>query len=126
DRLSSVTLPDGSQTRLAYDLAGRLTGITQPDGSQIRFTLDLMGRTTQTDWLEADGRLSRSQRSSFDALGREQARTVRRNGREYTTHFQYDANGSLHTLTDPKQQTTRFAHDALGRLSEVLDARGGL
>lgn len=126
NRLTGIRLPDGSQTTLSYDLAGRLTGFTQPDGSQVRFTLDLMGRTIQTDWLQANGSLSRSERSSFDALGREQSRTVRRNGREYTTHFQYDANGQLHTLTDPKLQITRFAHDALGRLSQITDPLAGL
>jgi RHS repeat-associated protein len=95
-------------TSYEYDAAGRLTQTTHPDGSVTRIEYDLLGQPTAT--IDALGR--RTERE-YDALGR-LARTTFPDGS--TEQAGYDPEGRRISSTDRGGRVTTFDYDSLGRL----------
>jgi RHS repeat-associated protein len=99
--LTSVTSPNGVALTYGYDGAHRLTSITDAAGNKTVFALDGLGNRTQTQ----------IQTASAQVLMANSA-----------TSYQYDNNGNLTKLTDPRNAVTQNAFDGLNRLKQTTDA----
>lgn len=124
--------PDDFTTRHDYDANGSLLSITDPLGKKTSFTYDAFGQ----------------RRSEVDPRGNEPGA----NPALYTTAFDYWADGTLKTVTDPGGNVTRYTYwpdgnpkkeehlapdgtllpntvdytyDKLGNLKEEIDGAGG-
>ncbi|WP_082124812.1 RHS repeat-associated core domain-containing protein [Lysobacter capsici] len=121
--VKGVTLPDGSRTSYAYDVAKRLTDIVDIDGNTIHYTLDNAGNRKQEDTKTASGALKRTLSRIYNALGQLQAQ---KDASQNATTFGYDANGNLNSSTDALGRVTNEDQDPLNRLSRTLQDTGGL
>jgi YD repeat-containing protein len=121
--LHVLTRPDLSSYTYRYDDAHRLTGIADNLGNQVIYTLDAMGNITRQEYKNPDGTVARTESQVFDALSRLQD-AIGAQGQ--ISHYGYDAQGNLKTVTDPKQHPdTQYFYDALDRLDQVLDPASG-
>lgn len=118
-----VTLPDGSFTSYAYDVAKRLTDVVDMDGNSIHYTLDASGNRKQEDTKTADGTLKRTLSRVYNQLNQLQ---VAKDASQNATTFRYDANGNRDRITDALGRITDGSYDPLNRLTRTLQDVGGL
>ncbi|MGO4776243.1 RHS repeat protein, partial [Lysobacter sp. 2RAB21] len=121
--VKSITLPGGSRTSYAYDVAKRLTDIVDGDGNTIHYTLDNAGNRRQEDTKTASGTLKRTLSRGYNVLGQLQ---VQKDASQNATSFAYDPNGNLNTTTDALGRVIDQDLDSLNRLSRTLQDVNGL
>ena len=126
-QLIQLTRPDGSFASFEYDPAHRLTAIIQQDGSRLTYTLDPMGNRTKEAITGPDGStVYYSHRREFDALGRLWQDI---GGYNQTVTYEYDAKGNLKQIDGARTDVadlTRHSYDTLDRLTQTLNADGGM
>jgi RHS repeat-associated protein len=119
----SVTSPDGSRLEYEYDDAHRLTAIKNGLGERIELTLNAMGNRTQTKIKSSTGAILKTQTRVYDELGR-LLQSV--GASSQATSFEYDDNGNMVEVTDPRSAATGNAFDGLDRLVQSTDALTGV
>lgn len=114
--LTTLTLPDASCARAAYNSLGRLTEVVEPGGATWRHTYDELGNLlTTVDPLGAESRCAYDESGHLsaltDALG-------------HTRSVTSNAAGLPVALTDELGHVTAVRRDSFGRVVEVTDPLG--
>ena len=125
-QLIKLTRPDASTVNFEYDPAHRLTAIIQQDGSRLSYTLDAMGNRIKEEITDAAGTLYYTHRRTYDALNRLWQDIGALN---QTITYSYDARGNLKGIDGARTDlvdTTTHSYDALDRLTQTLNADGGI
>lgn len=126
-QLKKLTRPDGSFAGFEYDPAHRLTAIVAQDGSRLTYTLDNAGNRTKEEITGPDGSYVYYTHSrTFDALGRLWQDIGATN---QTVTYEYDAQGNVKQIDGARTDVadvTRHDYDALDRLTQTLNADGGI
>jgi len=136
-RQTSITYPDGTTTRTAYNSLGKQSSTTNQLGRTTTYDYDASGnvvRTTYPDQTteivtnDAVGRVNtrtdrggRTTSHSYDALGNV-LKTIFADGTIRTNS--YDAASQLAAITDEIGNTTRLAYDTAGRRTSITDPLG--
>ncbi|WP_307043570.1 LamG-like jellyroll fold domain-containing protein [Streptomyces achromogenes] len=143
---SSTTSPGGVTSSYGYNRAGDVTSVTDGAGNTTRYTYDFEGNQqktilpdntwTQTDYNAAgDPTTTRaydannvqlwSTSQAYDGVGNVTAAT---DARGHTSHFTYDAAGTVTQEIQPVDAstsiTTAFGYDAAGNRTRFTDGRG--
>lgn len=97
-RPTTIKNPDGTNKTVAF----RRENITAYDenGNRIMYALDVRDRITEVH------------EYNIDELGRE---------KEYVTHYSYDENDNLISITDNENNEIVFSYDSLGRKVRMVD-----
>lgn len=126
-QLIKFTRPDGSYVSFEYDPAHRLTAIVQQDGGRLTYTLDAAGNRTHEAITTPDGSgVYYAHSRTFDALGRLWQDIGAAN---QTVTYQYDAQGNMKQVDGARTDVadvTSHSYDALDRLTQTLNADGGV
>lgn len=126
-QLIKFTRPDGSYVNFEYDPAHRLTAIVQQDGGRLTYTLDAMGNRIHEAITRPDNTYVYYAHSrTFDALGRLWQDIGAYN---QTITYQYDAQGNMKQVDGARSDVadvTTHSYDALDRLTQTLNADGGV
>jgi RHS repeat-associated protein len=122
----TTTDPMGRVSTRTYDDAGRLSSQARPDQDPTTYTYDddglrlsetsPSGDSTWTWTYTDDGQVA----TKVDARGN----APLADPEDYTTSYEYDADGNLTSTTDQLGHETTRAYDALGNLVSATDARG--
>ncbi|MDQ0931467.1 RHS repeat-associated core domain-containing protein [Streptomyces turgidiscabies] len=103
-QIETETAPRGGTTRYTYTGAGLVESVTAPGGGKTTYGYDAADRLkTETD---------------------PRGNVAGANPAEYTTSYDYDAQGRLSKITDPASQTTTYGYDDNGNVKTVTDALG--
>lgn len=121
--LTSMTSPANVTLSYGYDDAYRLRSITDSLGNSMVFVLDGLGNRIQSQVQTGTAQVLMNNSATFDSLGRLLTSIGAAN---QTTNYQYDNNGNLTRLTDPRNAVTQTAFDALNRVAQVTDALNGV
>jgi RHS repeat-associated protein len=121
--LTSITAPNGVVLTYGYDDAYRLTSITDGAGNKSVFELDGLGNRKQTQIQTGAAQVLMANSATFDSLGRLLTRVGASN---QTTRYEYDPNGNITKLIDPRNGATVNAYDGLNRLKQSTDALNGV
>ncbi|MGH8389020.1 MAG: RHS repeat-associated core domain-containing protein [Pseudomonas sp.] len=148
DRLSSITLPDGSQARYGYDEYGNQTSVVRPDGSSRTYVYGEQGHAPAgihnllTGIIEENVRYATF---SYDAIGKVVGSHLLVGGQPVDAGtITYNADGSATTINElgdvrqleiggpfraitktvDSQGTRSQVFDSMGRLNTKLDALG--
>ncbi|MFD4602086.1 LamG-like jellyroll fold domain-containing protein [Streptomyces sp. NPDC058464] len=144
--LASATSPGGVATSYGYNRAGDTTSVTDGAGNTTRYTYDFEGNQqkailadnsyTQTDYnaagdpaqttqYDANGTVLAQSSTGYDGVGNVTSITDARN---HTSHFTYDAAGTItqeiQPVDDTTSITTTFGYDAAGNRTRFTDGRG--
>ncbi|MEU9450634.1 LamG-like jellyroll fold domain-containing protein [Streptomyces sp. NPDC048277] len=144
--LSSATSPAGVVTSYGYNRAGDTTSVTDGAGNTTRYTYDFAGNQqktiladntyTQTDYnasgdpaqttqYDANGTVLAQSSMTYDGVGNVTSVT---DARQHTSHFSYDAAGTvtqeIQPVDDTTSITTTFGYDAAGNRTRFTDGRG--
>nr|WP_296891450.1 DUF6531 domain-containing protein [Thiobacillus sp.] len=126
-QLIKFTRPDGSFVSFEYDTAHRLTAIVDQDGNRLTYTLDAMGnRIHEAITMPGNSTVYYAHSRTFDALGRLWQDIGAAN---QTITYQYDAQGNLKQIDGARTDVadvTQHGYDALDRLTQTLNADGGV
>jgi len=126
---TEVFASSGSLSRMqefAYDALNRLQQAKNPvfTGAQSTFEYDADNNRTKVRVLDATSTLLRQSRFAYDALARltdvYQAKQITPSLQEQNTHYTYDAQDNLASVTDARGNTTSYSDDDLGRLIKVV------
>jgi RHS repeat-associated protein len=123
--LQSVTLPDSSYIRYAYDGAHRLTQVTDGAGNSLQYALDSMGNHIAESAYDPNNVLSRAVSRVYSTLNQLYQTVGSRGTADVTTTYGYDSNGNDTTVSAPLARNTTKVFDALNRLSKITDAKNG-
>ncbi|MEU6194565.1 LamG-like jellyroll fold domain-containing protein [Streptomyces sp. NPDC047061] len=143
--LASATSPGGVTTSYGYNRAGDTTSVTDGAGNTTRYTYDFEGNQqkailadnsyTQTDYnaagdpaqstqYDANGTVLAQSSTGYDGVGNVTSITDARN---HTSHFTYDAAGTItqeiQPVDDTTSITTTFGYDAAGNRTRFTDGR---
>jgi RHS repeat-associated protein len=121
--LTSITSPANVTLSYGYDDAHRLNRITDSLGNSTLFSLDGLGNKVQTQIQSGTSQVLMNNGATFDSLGRLLTSLGASN---QTTRYEYDNNGNLTKLIDPRNAATLTAFDALNRVKQVTDALNGI
>jgi RHS repeat-associated protein len=130
--IDSIKDADGEETTIAYETDGYPKSVTDPIGNISKVHFDVLGRvdwvedplqalTTGTtddrvDYLYDDwDRLTKITHPKQDLMGLDP---------RYETHFDYNNNGDLVTLTDERGETITYTYNAAGQLTGVQNQEG--
>lgn len=113
--LSLTSLTDrittgGQQRSIAWNGAARTLTFTSPEGRVRTLTLDALGRV-----VGFAGAGIAPAVVSYDARGRVERRTIGSGAAARQTHFAFDQNGRVASVTDPLGRVVGFTYDAAGR-----------
>jgi len=114
--LVSKTNRNGNATNYVYDQVNRLTQKSYPNSTAVNYTYDADSRLTQVN--DPTGTYS----FTFDNMGRLTATTTSYaflSGRNFTTHYGYDAASNRKSFTDPESGSTSYVYDTLNRLTSL-------
>ena len=114
--LKSKTDRNGNTVNFVYDQMNRLTQKSYPNSTAVNYTYDANSRLTQVT--DPTGTYS----FTFDNMGRLTATTTSYaflSGRNFTTHYGYDAASNRTSFTDPELGGTSYGYDTLNRLSSL-------
>ncbi len=114
--LTTKTDRNGSTINYVYDQVNRLTQKSYPNSTAVNYTYDADGRLTQVT--DPTGTYS----FTFDNMGRLTATTTSYaflSGRNFTTHYGYDATSNRKSFTDPESGSTSYVYDTLNRLTSL-------
>jgi YD repeat-containing protein len=126
---TEVFASSGSLSRMqefAYDALNRLQDAQNPvfTGAKSSFEYDEDNNRTKVKVVDASSQLVRQSRFAYDALARltdvYQAKQTVPNLQEQNTHYAYDAQDNLASVTDARGHTTSYSYDDLGRLLKVI------
>ena len=121
--LTSVTSPTNVTLTYGYDDAHRLTSIQDSQGNKMLFELDGLGNRLQTQIETGTAQVLMNNSATFDSLGR---LLTSIGADSLTTSYEYDNNGSLTKLTDPRNAVIQAAFDGLNRVEQTTDALNGV
>ena len=93
--------------------------MTDGAGNKTVFVLDALGNRSETKVQTASSQVLMANSATFDSLGRLLTSLGAAN---QTTSYQYDNNGNLTRITDPRSAVTLNAFDSLNRLKQTTDA----
>lgn len=133
-RIKKVTATDrnGHVTIYEYNLKGCMTKLTRGAGTGqgalnlvANYEYDNMGRRTK-EIVDRPGEASVVTEWTYDALGRERTMTRDPGGLNLLTTRQYDVQGNLTLLTDPRGKKTKFEYDERNRIWKKIEAYGEL
>lgn len=110
-RIQTKTDPTGLTLMYAYDNLNRMTTITWPDGKEERYIY-----SGCCPWL-LDSYTDRGGRTTYYAYDELKRLTEVKQPDATSIKLEYDANGNLTKLIDPKNGLTRFAYDSMDRLT---------
>lgn len=125
---TEVFASGGSLSRMqefAFDALNRLQDAKNPafTGAKSTFEYDADNNRTKVKVLDASAALLRQSRFAYDALARltdvYQAKQITPSLQEANTHYTYDAQDNLASVTDARGHTTSYSYDDLGRLLKV-------
>ncbi|MEV0742695.1 LamG-like jellyroll fold domain-containing protein [Streptomyces sp. NPDC050549] len=144
--LSSQTSPGGVTVSYGYNRAGDTTSVTDGAGNTTRYTYDFEGNQqkailadgtyTETDFnaagdpaltkqYDASGNILAQSSMGYDGVGNVTSIT---DARQHTSHFTYDAAGTVtqevQPVDDATSITTTFGYDAAGNRTRFTDGRG--
>ncbi|VAV97660.1 hypothetical protein MNBD_ALPHA04-538, partial [hydrothermal vent metagenome] len=122
-RVTGITQPQTAKLIVDYNSIGRVTALRSADGERIDFKYDAMGNILSSTIKRSDGTRAQSIKASFDVLGRLLTETI---GAGRRRAFQYDKEGNVTGITDPRDSTSSMAFDALGRLMTRTNPDGGV
>ena len=121
--LTSLTSPENVTLTYGYDDAHRLNRITDSLGNSMLFALDGLGNRIQTQVQTGSTQVLMNNGATFDSLGR---LLTSIGAYSQTTRYEYDNNGNMTKLTDPRNAATLTAFDSLNRVKQVTDALNGV
>ncbi|HEX8483144.1 MAG TPA: DUF6531 domain-containing protein [Allosphingosinicella sp.] len=121
--LTSITSPNNVTLTYGYDAAHRLASVTDGAGNAMVFALDGLGNRTQTQIQGAGAQVLMANSATFDTLGRLLTQVGAAN---QVTRREYDHNGNLTKLIDPRNASTVNAFDGLNRIKQTTDALNGV
>jgi RHS repeat-associated protein len=121
--LTSVTSPTNVTLTYGYDDAHRLTSIQDSHGNKMLFALDGLGNRLQAQIETGTAQVLMNNSATFDSLGRLLTSIGATN---QTTLYEYDNNGNLTKLTDPRNAVIQTAFDGLNRVEQTTDALNGV
>lgn len=121
--LTSVTSPANVTLTYGYDDAHRLTSIQDSHGNKMLFALDGLGNRLQVQIESGTAQVLMDNSATFDSLGRLLTSIGAAN---LTTSYEYDNNGNLTKLTDPRNAVIQTAFDGLNRVEQTTDALNGV
>jgi RHS repeat-associated protein len=121
--LTSLQAANGVTLTYGYDDAHRLTNIRDSAGNAMAFALDGLGNHVQTQVQNGSAQVLMAHSATFDTLGRLLTSIGAAN---QTTAYQYDNNGNLTKLIDPRSAVTQTAFDGLNRVIQTTDALNGV
>jgi RHS repeat-associated protein len=110
----------GKATVTEYDKNGRQASITDANGHKTKFEYDVRGHRTDTHYPDLT-----STHEEYDTRGRRTSMTIGLSTDDLvgkTTHYGYDDQGQLTSVTDPLSHVTRYTYDLDGNLASVTDA----
>ncbi len=113
--LSSISYPDGSVTRYAYDGTGHRTETTNRRGQTIDYAYDSNGRISRKTY--PDGT---ELAYTYDQAGHLLSAT----DAQGSTKMEYDAADHLTRITYPNGKFLQFSYDGQGRRSRAVDQSG--
>ncbi|MBN8771113.1 MAG: RHS repeat protein [Thiobacillus sp.] len=126
-QLTKLTRPDGSFVSFEYDPAHRLVAIVDQDGNRLAYTLDAAGNRIHEEITRpGDSNVYYAHSRTFDALGRLWQDIGAYN---QTITYQYDAQGNMKQVDGARSDVadvTTHSYDALDRLTQTLNADGGV
>jgi YD repeat-containing protein len=105
NRVTALSNPLGEITSLSYDRVGNQTSITANDGVKTSYQYDGLRRKVAVTENDVPG-------------GAVDAQT------NVTTHYAYDPNGNLSSITDPLNHSTHFDYNARNLLASEQNALG--
>jgi RHS repeat-associated protein len=115
--LASTTTPGGVTTSYGYDRASEVTSVTDGAGNTTKYAYDFMGnqqKTIQPDntWTETD----------YDVAGNPTLNTQydASNVQLKQTHQVYDGVGNVTASTDANGDTSHFTYDAAGTVTQEI------
>jgi len=108
-RGTSVTLADGSSSKLEYNSRGDVVKSTNRRGQTVTYTYDSKGRVTKKTWSNG-----RTFTYAYDAHGNVMTATDSETG---TVTMQYDSADRLTKITYPAGRGFMFTYDSCGRLA---------
>lgn len=112
----STTDPRGNITTSTYDVARRLTATTLPNGTVTALSYDPDGHLLQTQQ-SAGGAVLRTVSATYTLTGKIATTTGANNNPP--THYAYDVNDRLASMTDSLGRQTIYAYDAMSRQISV-------
>lgn len=120
---STVNGNNHASTTTLDDLGNVLTRANAlPFPSVTQYTYDDDNRVTQT--VDPEGRITRS---TYDRVGHVKTVTTGfGTTAALTTSYDYDRNGRMVKMTDPRSNITQYGYDGAGRLTSLTDAEGGI
>jgi RHS repeat-associated protein len=117
ENLTTITRPDGLQTRLQYDANRNLTRIIDANSNATQFEYDANNRLVGKTY--ADGS---HVTFAYDTVGRLDHRS---DARGVTTSYAYDASNNLTKIAySDGTPGVQYEYDAFNRLTQVRDATG--
>ncbi len=133
--LTKKTDPKGFNTTYEYDQLNQLVKTTDAKDSTNKFEYDANGNLTKTV-----NALGKSTIYVYDELNRLASKIENpvennaflkiatqapdANNENITTKYEYDLNGNIVSVTDPKGNTTKFEYDAANQNTKIIDAKG--
>lgn len=120
DRLTAVEPADGPTSRFTYDQAGRLASMSDTTGTTT-FTYDDGDRPIREERELGAVALVHA----YDAMGRRRALRLERDGQEIATWaYDYDIDGRISEVTDPRGGSTTLSCDTAGHLADLAHPNG--
>ncbi|MFN8006848.1 MAG: hypothetical protein U0V70_07470 [Terriglobia bacterium] len=122
-RTTRIDLPNGGYTTFAF--AGNATTTTDPSGKWKKHTYDSQGKLIKVTEPYPSGSNSRDTADYvYDILGRIKTVSVYGNGTTQTRTFTYDPTTQrLTSVTHPESGTTSYTYNADGTLATMIDAK---
>lgn len=129
-KLASIGQKDGTKVNFTYDASGRVQTFSQIGmGQTLTTTLaydTVNGKTTVTDALGLVSELSYSVPTGQNQRQLTQIKRPAVAGFSQSTQFNYDTNGNVTSVIDPRGNATVYRYDANGNRTYERDATGSV
>lgn len=112
-------------TDYTRNAAGEPTKLVDPDGHQVKYTYDSYGLLASvTDGLGDKTTETHNSRGDLLTLTKPRGNVAGANAAEFTTTYEYDAEGNLDKMTDGLGHSTIYGYDADGNRTSEKNAEG--
>ena len=114
--LTSIINPNGqTEASFTYDADGRVASYTNAAGTTVQYTYDALNRLTGITYPDGTSRTYTYQNLNVVAV---------KNRLNQITHYGYDADGHLTTITSPLGQVTTLTRNADEKVIGITDPSG--